>query len=88
MEGIAYLHQHEIVHTIAGNQVVLVSGETGCGKTTQVRPQQPVVIRGYTGKTATIGGHRIYTGKTTTIGGHRIYKGKTTTIGGYQGLHR
>jgi len=26
----------EIVHTVANNQVVLVSGETGCGKTTQV----------------------------------------------------
>lgn len=29
--------RHEIVNTISQNQVTLVSGETGCGKTTQVR---------------------------------------------------
>lgn len=29
-------HKHEIVNTISHNQVTLISGETGCGKTTQV----------------------------------------------------
>ena len=28
--------RHEIITTISQNQVTLVSGETGCGKTTQV----------------------------------------------------
>lgn len=32
-----YERQEEIVQTIKGNQVVLVLGETGSGKTTQVR---------------------------------------------------
>jgi len=28
--------RREIVSTIAGHEVVMISGETGCGKTTQV----------------------------------------------------
>ena len=32
----AYKMRHELVNLISANQVVVVSGETGCGKTTQV----------------------------------------------------
>ncbi len=33
----AYARQEEILEAINNNQVVVISGETGCGKTTQVR---------------------------------------------------
>ena len=33
-------HRDELLRAIAENQVVLVAGETGCGKTTQARPRQ------------------------------------------------
>jgi HrpA-like RNA helicase len=32
----AYAHQEEVVRTVAANAVTIVSGETGCGKSTQV----------------------------------------------------
>ncbi|KAF5288763.1 hypothetical protein FQA39_LY15254 [Lamprigera yunnana] len=32
----SYEMKNDIVHTVASNQVVVISGETGCGKTTQV----------------------------------------------------
>lgn len=35
----AYARQEEILDAINNNQVVVISGETGCGKTTQVRTE-------------------------------------------------
>ena len=32
----SYKMRKEIIETVRGNQVVVISGETGCGKTTQV----------------------------------------------------
>ncbi|VDN14702.1 unnamed protein product [Dibothriocephalus latus] len=48
MRSPQYLAMNEIVETINANQVVVISGETGCGKTTQI-PQyilEDAILRG------------------------------------------
>lgn len=43
----AYARQEEILEAINNNQVVVISGETGCGKTTQVSRQRPPRLIGW-----------------------------------------
>lgn len=42
----AYARREDILEAINNNQVVVISGETGCGKTTQVRRSRRRCARG------------------------------------------
>ena len=39
------MYQNEILKAIEENQVIVISGQTGCGKTTQVRDRENLNIQ-------------------------------------------
>ena len=65
----------EILDAIQKNQVVLIRGETGSGKTTQVSTNTM-----YTAETTQVTTDTMYTGKTTQARSNTMYIDKTTHV--------
>jgi len=65
----------EILDAIQKNQVVLIRGETGSGKTTQVSTNTM-----YTAETTQVTTDTMYTGKTTQARSNTMYTAETTEV--------